>query len=91
MVKGISRRVVVVRPPDSKVFEEAFFIVREPLHTSRDVLQEAGAVAEQYLLCTPRMRRYARKRYTGAQLILSALGGSGLTAAIWAARVFFGG
>ena len=29
MVKGVSKRVVVVRPDDSRFFEQAFFIVRE--------------------------------------------------------------
>ena len=38
MVKGISRRVVVVRPPDPSVFEEAIFVVRENRDAPRDVL-----------------------------------------------------
>ena len=29
MVKGIARRVVVVKSPDPKVFDEAIFLVRE--------------------------------------------------------------
>ena len=49
MVKGISRRVVVVRPPDPSVFEEAIFVVRENRNAPRDVLREACAVAETYL------------------------------------------
>ena len=29
LVKGVSRRVVVVKSPDPKLFEQAIFIVRE--------------------------------------------------------------
>ena len=29
MVKGISRRVVVVKSPDPEIFDEAIFIVRD--------------------------------------------------------------
>ena len=29
MVKGISKRVIVVKSPDPKIFEQAIFIVRE--------------------------------------------------------------
>ncbi len=89
MVKGISRRVVVVRPPDSKVFEQAFFIVRESPEASRDVLREACAVAEGYLRA-PKVRRYTRKRYTRVQLVLAAMGGGGTVGAIWAAAAMFG-
>lgn len=28
MVKGINRQVIVVRPPDQKLFEQAIFLLR---------------------------------------------------------------
>ena len=31
VVKGVAKRVIVVKSPDPKVFEEAIFIVREDL------------------------------------------------------------
>lgn len=83
MVKGISRRVVVVRPPDPSVFEEAIFVVRENRNAPRDVLREACAVAETYLR-RPAVRRYSRKRWTNAQLVLSALGGGSAVGLLWA-------
>ena len=81
MVKGISKRVVVVQPEDSAVFEQAIFIVREG--ERQDVLKEAREVAERYLRqgCQ-RVRRY-RKRYTGLQMLLSAGGGALITGAAW--------
>lgn len=41
MVKGISRRVIVVRAPDPRFFEQAVFFLRE------DVLHQDGVTAEQ--------------------------------------------
>lgn len=43
MVKGISRRVIVVRTPDPRFFEQAVFFLRE------DALQREGVSAEQVL------------------------------------------
>ena len=48
MVKGVSKRVVVVRPDDSRFFEQAFFIVREGRTASGDALREACALAARY-------------------------------------------
>lgn len=52
VVKGTSKRVVVVKSPDPKVFEEAIFIVKEDyLGRSRrtDALKEAQRVADAYV------------------------------------------
>ena len=52
MVKGTSKRIVVVKSPDPNVFEEAIFIVKEDfLGRSRrpDALKEAQKVADAYI------------------------------------------
>lgn len=54
MVKGTSKRIVVVKSPDPKVFEQAIFIVREDFRghggaSSTDVLKEAQKVADSYI------------------------------------------
>lgn len=54
MVKGISRRVVMVKSPDPDIFDEAIFIVREgamnrPGVTGDELLNEALSVAETYV------------------------------------------
>ena len=54
MVKGISRRVIVVRAPDPRFFEQAVFFLREDaLHqegvTADQVLSEAKRVAAGYI------------------------------------------
>lgn len=54
MVKGISRRVIVVRSPDPRFFEEAIFIVKEDVYTrggvsAGELLSEAQRVADNYV------------------------------------------
>ena len=52
MVKGISRRVVVVDSPDRRYLEQAIFIVRNDAAgegvTSRELVEEARRVAQAY-------------------------------------------
>lgn len=52
MVKGISRRVVVVDSPDQRFFEQAIFIVRNDAAgegvTSKELVEEARRVARNY-------------------------------------------
>ena len=52
MVKGISRRVVVVDSPDQRFFEQAIFIVRTDAGgegvTARELVEEARRVARGY-------------------------------------------
>lgn len=52
MVKGISRRVVVVESPDQRFFEQAIFIVRNDAAgegvTARELVEEAKRVARNY-------------------------------------------
>lgn len=54
VVKGTSKRVVVVKSPDPRFFEQAIFILREDLRPkgageSSDVLKEAQQVADDYV------------------------------------------
>ena len=52
MVKGTSRRVVIVRSPKPEVFDEAIFILRDGAGargvTADDLLCEALRTAEEY-------------------------------------------
>lgn len=54
MVKGISRRVIVVRAPDPRFFDQAIFLMKEDaLHqegvTAEQVVEEARRVAAGYI------------------------------------------
>ncbi|MGE4548268.1 MAG: hypothetical protein AB7C89_01820 [Intestinibacillus sp.] len=83
MVKGISRRVVVVHPENDRLFEQAIFIVRDGEQHRTDILKEACAVAERYLKNT--VRYTPRRRYTLTQLICAGVTGAGLSWACWIA------
>ena len=53
MVKGTNRRVVVVKSPDPKIFEEAIFIIREDLFhrgsSPEKIMADARRSADAYL------------------------------------------
>ena len=54
MVKGTTKRVIVVKSPDPKIFEQAIFIVKEDYRgkegaNSAEVLKEAQKVADDYI------------------------------------------
>lgn len=54
MVKGVTRRVIVVKAPDPRLFEQAIFFVKEEALndegvTAEQVLDEAKKVANGYI------------------------------------------
>ena len=54
VVKGISKRVIVVQSPDPKIFEQAIFIVREDFAgqtgvSEKELLRQARQAANSYL------------------------------------------
>ena len=53
MVKGISRRVIIIKSPDPEIFDEAIFLVKEEAFskgkTKSDVLRQAQSVANEYI------------------------------------------
>ena len=64
MVKGISRRVIVVESPDPRVFDQAIFILRNDILSedgvsSRQLVDQAVRIAKNYARCQgmPRRRR----------------------------------
>ncbi len=84
MIKGISRRVVVVKSPDTRLFEQAIFILRDDVlnktgTSADDIMKEACLVADQYVR---RTRRYKRSgKWLSAFLYVVA--GAALTAMVW--------
>ena len=54
MVKGVARRVIVVKSPDPRLFEQAIFIMKEEAFSregvsAEQVLKEARQVADGYV------------------------------------------
>lgn len=63
VLRGLSRRVVVVRPP-GPVFEEAIFILREdyglsPALSRKELLREAERAAGFYAAAVTKRRRFS--------------------------------
>ena len=81
-MKGTSRRVVVVKSPDPRIFDEAIFVVREDAFsggvTNDEILKEARNIAERYI-GSGKMKKINRKPHP----IFCALTGAGMTAAVW--------
>lgn len=88
VVKGTAKRVIVVKSPDKKVFEEAIFIVREDYMrtsgiTQSKLMDEARAAAGGYL---GSLRRRPRSK-TALLMAISSLSGSAIA---YAALKIFG-
>ena len=85
MVKGISRRVVVLDSPDQRFFEQAIFIVRNDAAgegvTSRELVEEARRVAHSYVAGGSRFGRAWRALNPVAYALL----GAGAIGLIWLA------
>lgn len=75
MVKGISRRVVMVESPDQRFFEQAIFIVRNDAAgegvTARELVEEARRVARNYTGGS-RMSRFWRAIHPAVYLLAGA-------------------
>ncbi len=76
MVKGVSRQVILVRPPEPKLFEQAIFILRDDAApegiTDEMLLQEAKLAVASPL----------RRKLLGMGPVW-ACGGAACTALIW--------
>ena len=74
MVKGISKQVIVVRPVDQKLFEQAIFILKD----------DAEAVSDEVLLKEARSlirdKGTYRRRMSNP---LWAFGGAAVTGVVW--------
>lgn len=62
MVKGISRRVIVVDSPDPQIFEQAIFILRTDGGgvSSQQLVDQAVRIAKNYARCQCLPRRRVR-------------------------------
>ena len=79
MVKGISRRVIVVDSPDPRVFDQAIFILRNDVLegdgvSSRQLVDQAVRIAKSYTRCQglppPKSHcRHAGRRAHGAGMV----------------------
>lgn len=84
VVKGTARRIVVVKSPDKKVFEEAIFIVREEyMHSAgisqSELMKQARDAARGYV---GKLRTREKKPRRALTALISAVTASGLSVLI---------
>ena len=79
MVRGVSRRVIVVKPEQPALFEQAIFLVRDYNAPRGDMVREACRIANSYL-----RRRRSRRKADGLSLLAGFSAGALLIGTIWA-------
>ena len=82
MVKGITRQVVVVKGPDTRLFEQAIFLVRD------DVVSEGGITEEALLREARQACKAVREPSPLLQRFLWSTIGATVTGLIWAVVSF---
>lgn len=87
VVKGVSRRVIVVKAPDEKIFEQAIFIIREDFaaergYNEKEILRQAKRAANEYLHRGDRTRPVDLRRLSAP---LCAAAGAAATGLAWLA------
>ena len=91
VVKGMHRRVVIVKSPDPRIFEEAIFIIREDFlqkgSSSEDVLDEARRAADDYVKMASGKKRRLFARFPGP---LFAAAGAAAAGIAWLAMHLVG-
>jgi len=79
VVKGMSRRVVVIDSPEPNFFEQAIFIVKNdafsPGVSERQIVDEARSVVQSYMGSA---RPPRKKRSLGASVLPALLGAGGI-------------
>ena len=78
MVKGISRQIILVHSPDTKLFEQAIFILKD---NSDDITDDMLLREAKRIINTPTKR----KSWTGP---IWAVAGAVMTGLIWLITIF---
>ena len=90
MVKGTSRRVIIIKSPDPRIFDEAIFLVKEDAGrrgvTGDEIIREAQAAADRYIAEHRSQRKTPRLTVTRPTLIV---GGAALIAIALALLLIF--
>ena len=98
MIKGCARRVIVVKSPDPKLFEEAIFILRDDLFkrggafknpelNAAQILREAKKVADNYMRNKTGKRRFRISKFPAPAF---AAAGAAATGVAWLALKLVG-
>lgn len=88
MVKGLSRKVIIVKSPDPKIFEQAIFIVRDDYLASKgigqkELLRQAKQAANGYVNQT-----YGWHRFCNGHPLLFGVLGAAVVSLLWIGSLF---
>ena len=85
MVKGVSRQVIVLRPREEMLFEQAIFLLKEGAGgvSDEELLTQARKAASRYLKNQQVRRGRLRYLFAAGYLTLGAVLASGGWAAFW--------
>ena len=88
MVRGLSRKIIVVKSPDPKIFEQAIFIVRDDYLTNhaidqKELMRQANEAASGYVIGT-----YHKRKTTFIKPLICGCVGLLIIGIIVAASVF---
>ena len=78
MIKGAQRRVIVVKTADSRIFEEAYFVIKGGDGAVGDMVAEANRIIEENLPRAGNKRRFSPRRFLFAAACF--MGGSAVGA-----------
>ena len=84
MVKGVSRRVVVVQPDRHELFEQAIFLVRDYNAPRTALVREACKIANGYLIAGMGKRR---RCFSGGHLVAAFAAGIILACVVWSMSI----
>lgn len=89
MVKGVARRVIVVKSPDRRLFEQAIFIIKEDAFltegvTAEQVVAEAQRVADGYVRRNTGPGRWLRRIPAPAYAVAGAI----VATLVWCLAIF---
>ncbi|MBR3879045.1 MAG: hypothetical protein IKJ24_02870 [Clostridia bacterium] len=85
MLKGAQKKMIVVKTQDSRVFEEAYFVMRTDTSASgEDMVSEANRIIER---CCEKRRDRRRKTDAAVMIPICAFMGGGVIGSVITALV----
>ena len=79
VVKGLSRRVIVIKSPDARYFDEAIFVLKDELFSggkdSAAILRQARKVADSYVQPLPKPAKKSGAKFPPKLFAIAAYAG----------------
>lgn len=79
VVKGLSRRVIVIKSPDARYFDEAIFVLKDEIFGGKDssaIIKEARKVANSYVKVNPKAPKKSGLRFPPGMFVYAGTFGT---------------